>query len=94
MGVAYATNLDEALAAVHEVLGKNPRVLKEPAPVVRIVQTADSSINIAVKPWVAVSDFGPAIGEINKAIVEKFREANVEIPFPQRDIRIVGGSAA
>lgn len=94
VGVAYATDLDRALALVRGVLDRNARVLKEPVPIVRVAETADSSINLAVRPWVSVPDYDPAIGEINQAIVEKFREAGVEIPFPQREIRLLGPTAA
>jgi small-conductance mechanosensitive channel len=45
-----------------------------------------------VKPWTSVSDFGPAGAEINKAIIERFREAKINIPFPQREIRVLSGS--
>lgn len=94
VGVAYATDLDRALALVRGVLDRNTRVLKEPAPVVRVAETADSAINLAIRPWVSVPDYDPAIGEINQAIVEKFREAKVEIPFPQREIRLLNPTAA
>jgi small conductance mechanosensitive channel len=90
VGVAYSTDLTLALTAVHDAMGRNPRVLKDPAPVVRVSMLADSSINIAVKPWVKVPDYGPATGEVNKAIVEEFRARGVSIPFPQREVRLLG----
>jgi len=90
VGVAYSTDLNAALAAVNEVLTLNPRVMKDPAPVVRVSLLADSSINIMVKPWVAVPDFGPVTGEVYKAIVEEFRARNISIPFPQREVRLLG----
>lgn len=93
VGVAYGTDLNLALAAVNEVLNQNPRLLKDPAPVVRVSLLADSSINIAVKPWVPVAEFGPAGGEVNKAIVEEFRARNISIPFPQREVRLLNPSA-
>lgn len=89
VGVAYATDLNEAIAGIQSVLAANSRCLKDPAPVIRVIATADSSINIAVKPWVNVPDFGPTIGEINQAIVEEFRRRNISIPFPQREIRML-----
>jgi len=93
VGVAYNTDLNSALAAVNEVLTLNPRVLKDPAPVVLVSMLADSSINIAVKPWVNVPDFGPVGGEVNKAIVEEFRARKISIPFPQREVRMLGLAA-
>jgi len=93
VGVAYSTDLNAALLAVGEVLARNERVLKDPAPVIRVQMLADSSINIVVRPWVNVPDYGAAIGEVNKAVVEEFRARNISIPFPQREIRLLNPSA-
>jgi small conductance mechanosensitive channel len=93
VGVAYSTDLNAALAAVNDVLKGNTRVLKDPSPVVRVSVLSDSSINIAVKPWVPVTEFGLARGEINKAIVEAFRAHNISIPFPQREVRLLNPPA-
>ncbi|MDF1553684.1 MAG: mechanosensitive ion channel family protein [Deferrisomatales bacterium] len=93
VGVAYDTDLNGAFAAIQELLRANPRVLPEPEPVVRVVELADSSITIAVKPWVSVPDFGAASGEINKALVEMFRARAIAIPFPQREVRLLGEGA-
>jgi small conductance mechanosensitive channel len=93
VGVAYNTNLSGALVIVRGVLSRNARVLKEPAPIVGVTMLADSSINIAIKPWTAVADYGPAQAEINQAIVEQFRANNISIPFPQREVRMLGATA-
>ena len=89
VGVAYNSNLDKALAIVRDILATNPRVLKEPAAVVGISTLADSSITISVKPWVAVPDYTGAQLEIYQAIVERLRAGQIEIPFPQREIRLL-----
>jgi len=89
VGVAYGTNLNDATAIVRRVLSANSRVLKEPAPVVGVTLLADSSINIAIRPWVKVDDFIPAQVEINQAIAEQLRAANISIPFPQREVRLL-----
>ncbi|MGD0252622.1 MAG: mechanosensitive ion channel domain-containing protein [Verrucomicrobiota bacterium] len=89
VGVAYGTNISEALVIVREVLARNPRVLKEPVPVVGVTMLADSSINIAIKPWTSVDDFVSAQAEVYQAIVEQFRAANIQIPFPQREVRLL-----
>ncbi|HEU0037991.1 MAG TPA: mechanosensitive ion channel family protein [Verrucomicrobiae bacterium] len=94
VGVAYNTDLNAALAAVNDVLKQNQRVLKVPAPVVVVSLLADSSIQIAVKPWVNVPDYVPAGGEVNKAIAEEFRARSISIPFPQREVRLLNPPAA
>jgi len=92
VGVAYDTDLNQALEIVRDILAGNPRVMKEPAPVVGASTLGDSSVVIAIKPWVALADFGPVQAEINKAILERFRQAGISIPFPQREVRILSST--
>lgn len=91
--VAYDTDLGQALEAVNNVLLNNPRVLQEPKPVVQVITLADSSVNISVRPWVNVPDFTDAIGELNRSILEIFRQRGVSIPFPQQEVRLLGESS-
>ncbi len=89
VGVAYDSDLAAALAAIGAVLAANPRVLREPPAVIQPAQLADSAINIAVRPWVAVADQGAASGEITGALVAALRERGIGIPFPQREVRLL-----
>ena len=82
VGVAYATDLDAAIATIREVLSANARVLKDPKPVVQAAVLGEFAINLVIRPWVAVKDFGAAPGEINPEIVRAFRERGIDIPFP------------
>ena len=93
VGVAYSTNIDQALAAIDAILCANPRVLQEPAPVVGVRQLADSSVVISINPWVAVPDYVAALGEINKSVLETFRAQGIAIPFPQHEVRMLGNAA-
>lgn len=90
VGVAYDTQLDAALAVVREVVIANPRVLKDPAPVIGVAALADSSVGISVRPWVHVGDFGPAGAEIYQALVLELRANDISVPFPQREVRLLG----
>jgi small conductance mechanosensitive channel len=74
------------------VLAGNPRVLKEPAPIVGVTMLGDSSINIAIKPWTSMDDFVAAQAEIYQAIIEQFRAGNISIPFPQREVRMINNT--
>jgi small conductance mechanosensitive channel len=93
VGVAYDTELNQALKVIQEVLSENARVLKDITPVIGVRLLADSSINIAVKPWVGVQDYGSAAGDINKSILEAFREHGIVIPYPQREVRLLQAAA-
>jgi len=94
VGVAYDADLQAALAAVREVLAGNARVLKDPVAVVQPMQLADSSVNIAVRPWVLIEDQGSATGEINAAILAALRTRGIGIPFPQREVRLIGAGTS
>ena len=93
VGVAYDADLSRALATINEVLQANARVLKDPAPVTGVAALGDSAVTVGVYPWVRVPDFGPAGGEINKAILEAFRERGIAIALPQREVRMLGKAA-
>ncbi|MGE5712196.1 MAG: mechanosensitive ion channel family protein [Nitrospira sp.] len=89
VNVAYRTNLNETLALVREILAQNPSVLTDPAPSVGISQLGDSAITISIDPWTSVADFIRVQGELNYAIIERFRAANIQIPFPQHEVRLL-----
>ena len=93
VGVGYEVNLTEAVAVIRELVLANPRVLRDPAPAVGIAVLGDSAVQIAVKPWVSVDDYGNVGGELNLAIVDACRRRGISIPFPQRDVRIVHEAA-
>jgi small conductance mechanosensitive channel len=88
--VAYSADLAQALALVDCILKANPRVLRDPAPVVGINALEASSINLSVQPWVAVPDYEAAQLEIYRTLLDVFRQHNIEIPFPQQEVRLLG----
>jgi len=90
VGVAYDTDIGKALTAVEELLRSNPRVLREPGPVVQVIALADSSVTIGVRPWINVSDYSHASGELNRSVLETFRQHGISIPYPQREVRLLG----
>jgi small conductance mechanosensitive channel len=92
VGVAYDSDMNAAVAAINEVLAANPRVLKDPPPVVQPIQLGDWAVNIGVRPWVLVPDYVAASGEINGAILESFRHRGIIMPFPQREVKLIGNA--
>ena len=91
--VGYGEDLDKALAAVQEVMAQNPRVLKDPGPEVGITKLADSGIEISIRPWCKVEDYWRVHYEVYRAVLDRFRERRIEIPFPQREVRLVNTAA-
>ena len=89
VGVSYSSNLDLVLASLREVALENPDVLKDPAPDVLFREFGESSWNMRLRLWI-VNPHGhhQTRSDINCAIVRKFRDKGIEIPFPQRDLHV------
>lgn len=92
VGVAYDTDIKQALHTVRELLEQHPKILPEPAPVIGVLTLADSSVQIAIRPWTGVDDFNNTSSEITQAVLETFRERGIGIPFPQREVRLIGAT--
>ncbi len=93
VGVAYESDLSVTLGAIGDLVKANPRVLADPAPVIQVITLADSAVQIAIKPWVAVADYGAIAGELNVSLLEELRRRGIEIPYPQREVHLIGGGA-
>jgi small-conductance mechanosensitive channel len=89
VGVSYQSDLDTVLRSLKEVALENPEILRDPEPDVHLREFGDSSWNMKLRIWIDNPKRHPVVrSEINCAIVRKFRENGVEIPFPQRDFHL------
>jgi potassium efflux system protein len=89
VGIAYGSDTALATKLLYDVAAKNPKVLADPPPRVVFVEFGDSSLNFDVRVFVGDPETARVIPhEINSAIDATFREAGIEIAFPQRDIHI------
>ncbi len=89
VGVAYGTDIDLALGTVSAVLKQNPRVLKEPSPVIGIASLGESSITLMINPWVSVEDFVIAQADVYQSVLTLFQENKIEIPGPRTAVRLI-----
>lgn len=89
IGVSYDSDLDLVLKSLKEVALENKEVLKHPEPEVHFVSFGDSSWDLRLRFWIDdPKRYYYVRSDINCAIVRKFRENNIEIPFPQRDLHV------
>jgi small conductance mechanosensitive channel len=88
-GIGYGDDMDKAIRIIEEIIAAEPRFLKDPAPLVKVAELADSSVNIYARPWVNRADFFAAKLDFTKAVKERFSAEGVSIPFPQRDVHLV-----
>ncbi len=90
--VAYSTDVRRALEVIGEILSAHPRVEENPAPLAIVKGFADSGIDLSFFVWISDPENGTGLlrSELCLAILDAFRASGIEIPFPQRDIRITG----
>ena len=90
--VAYGTDLERAMALIETAASGQPRVLADPPPKALLTEFADSGINLELGLWIADPQEGTGLvrSEINLAIWRGFRDNGIEIPFPQREVRLIG----
>jgi small conductance mechanosensitive channel len=94
IGIGYDDDIARAKALIQGVLGQDNRILDEPAPVMLLVELGESSVDIAVRPWVKSSDYGQVRSDLLEHIKRALENAGLSIPYPQRDLHIVTQASA
>jgi len=87
-GIGYDDDIAKAQKILEEVVSAHELVLKDPAPVVKVHELADSSVNFVVRPWSKTSDYWAVYWDLTRAVKERFDAESISIPFPQRDVHI------
>jgi len=91
VSVAYDTDIERAMELMTAVALQHPRVLKDREPGVQLTQFGDSGLNLELGFWIADPEAGTGNvrSEINLSVLRSFRENNIVIPFPQREVRVL-----
>jgi len=87
-GISYNDDIDKAKAIIGKILNDDDRVLEDPEPLVAVVELGDSSVNIAVRPWVNRADFLGVMTDTTEKVKKAFDAEGISIPFPQRDVHL------
>ena len=91
-GISYTDDIPKAETIFKEILDSHGKVLKDPEPIVRLHELADSSVNFIVRPWVATGDYWDVYWDITRTVKLRFDSEGISIPFPQRDVHIYNHS--
>jgi small conductance mechanosensitive channel len=94
IGVGYDDDLKKVRSVLEDILGKEARVLPDPAPTIGLLELGDSSVNFAVRPWVKTGDYWPTLFDLQEAIKIRFDHEGISIPYPQRDVHLINENAA
>ena len=89
VGVAYGSDTGKALELLREACREQPLVMADPAPLATFEGFGDSTLNLILRCYLPNLDQRlPVTSELHAAIDRKFREAGIEIAFPQRDLHL------
>ncbi|HHJ1297996.1 mechanosensitive ion channel family protein [Pseudomonas sp. 17391] len=92
VGVDYDADLQKARNVLLE-LAQDPRVLADPAPQAVISTLGDSSITVSLRIWTKTSDYWDVMFMLNEHARDRLKAEGIDIPFPQRVIRVVQETA-
>jgi small conductance mechanosensitive channel len=86
--IGYGDDIELAKKTLKEVLAGHPLVLDDPEPLIRMHELADSSVNLICRPWAKTEDYWNVYWDVLQQAKERFDDAGLSIPFPQRDIHV------
>ncbi|MBW8639945.1 mechanosensitive ion channel family protein [Hoeflea sp. WL0058] len=87
-GISYEDSIPLAARVIEETVKNHPLVLKDPEPVIRVHELADSSVNFVCRPWTMTSDYWTVFWDLTQQVKERFDENGISIPYPQQDVHI------
>ena len=88
VGVDYEADLQKARQVLLD-LAKDERVMQDPAPQAVVSTLGDSSITVSLRVWVKTADYWDVMFMFNEQSRDRLKAAGIDIPFPQRVIRVV-----
>ena len=87
-GISYDNDFEKAKSILMDLSNQHAKVLKDPAPSVRMSEQGDSSINLTLKVWVLNGDYWDVKFDLLEAAKKAFDENHIEIPYNQLDVHI------
>lgn len=86
INVGYDADLSRVRELLQNVLAEYPRILKDPEATIGVLELAESSVRLAVRPWVENGDYWTAFFDLQELIKCRFDEDGIKIPMPQREV--------
>lgn len=83
-GVSYDADIKLTKEILMDVITSHPKVLKDPKPLVAVIELADSSVNFAVRPWCLSADYWSVYFDITENTKLALDKAGIEIPYPHQ----------
>jgi small-conductance mechanosensitive channel/flagellar motility protein MotE (MotC chaperone) len=90
VGIAFGTDPGRVIDILVDIARKHPEVLSVPAPEAVFDRFGDSALNFTLLCWARIDNFFRVRSELTVAVNNAFKEAGIQIPFPQRDLHVYG----
>lgn len=87
-GVSYESDSSEVIGVLKDIISKQPLVLKEPEPFVRLSEYGESAIIYTVRVWVNSQNYWEVYYNIMEEVKKQFDKKNISIPYPQIDVHM------
>jgi small conductance mechanosensitive channel len=87
-GIGYGDDIDKARDIMADIIDRDERILKDPAPTIAVSELADNSVNFIVRPWTNAGDYWNVYFDITENIKKALDAEGINIPYPQRDVHI------
>ncbi|GAB3370847.1 mechanosensitive ion channel [Spongiibacter taiwanensis] len=86
VSISYGSDMQKAKDILQRLVDADERIMKDPAPTIKVNEMAQSSIDLICRPWVATGDYWPTRWQLVEDIKRTFDAEGIEIPFPQMDV--------
>lgn len=92
--IGYRDDVEKAERVLRAIVEQEPKVLKDPPPVIKLHQLADSAVNFVVWAWTTKEEYWNVYWDLTRAVKMRFDEEGITIPFPQRELHVNLGQSA
>jgi small conductance mechanosensitive channel len=87
-GIGYDDDIAAAETLLNDIIESHELVLKDPEPTIKLHRLGESSVDFIVRPWVRAENYWAVYWDVTRAVKQRFDEAGITIPYPQRDVHI------
>ncbi len=87
-GIGYDDDLKKAQQILNKIVNKHNKILKDPAPFVRVAELGDSTVNFTVRAWAEGKDYWDVHFDLTEQVKLEFDKEKISIPYPQMDVHL------
>ena len=92
IGIGYDDDIKKAKETLAAIIKADSRVLADPTPTIAVANLGDSSVDLAVRPWVKTGDYWDVLFDLTEQIKLTFDEEAISFPYPQQDVHMYNES--